>query len=296
MRQLLHLIRNIFRRSNIGTLIFLLLNLMLMSGFVLMMEGGGNEVQIVLTVLAVNIISLIIAFSPVGQAILCAMTGARKMSRRDFRNRILPLAQEVLEKAKNKTPALPGRIKIRYMRDPNPNAFAIGSNTICVTEGLLELPDHQIQGILAHEVGHLALQHTVVQILIGGANPIMAGFIVFGEILAVCGAGITIEEGRKQRNMSGCLAAIIMLFFVGMVVSWTKLCLLLLRGSSRANEYEADKYAYELGYGEELAEVLDDISLGEPQSSFLKSLTSTHPDTDDRIGRLQSYGVTYGRM
>ena len=71
--------------------------------------------------------------------------------------------------------------------------------------------------------------------------------------------------------------------------------MLFLMWSSRANEYVADKYAMEIGYGYELAAALDSIGTGRPQNSLMKALYASHPETHDRIGKLQSLGVPYYR-
>ena len=71
--------------------------------------------------------------------------------------------------------------------------------------------------------------------------------------------------------------------------------MLFLMWSSRANEYDADKYAMEIGFGYELASALDTIGTGVPQNSLIKALYSSHPETHDRIGKLQALGVPYSR-
>jgi len=71
--------------------------------------------------------------------------------------------------------------------------------------------------------------------------------------------------------------------------------MLFLMWSSRESEFDADKYASELGYGFELAKALDTIGTGDPQESLFNALYSTHPNTHDRIGRLQQLGVLYYR-
>lgn len=63
--------------------------------------------------------------------------------------------------------------------------------------------------------------------------------------------------------------------------------------SSRHNEYRADLFAYELGYGKELASALDRIKIYIPEQGFLKAMYSTHPSTDDRVARLQELGAVY---
>ena len=61
-------------------------------------------------------------------------------------------------------------MKVKIIHDPAPNAFALGRQTLCITDGLLLLSDDMILGILAHEIGHLSYGHTVIQLLIGGGN------------------------------------------------------------------------------------------------------------------------------
>lgn len=203
--------------------------------------------------------------------------------------------EEVYLAAKHKTPELPDRINVRIMYDPNPNAFAIGTNTICVTEGMLDMPDNLMAGIIAHELGHLALQHTVIQILIGGGNLIMTGIMLFLEVLKNIFAISTVAGSYKKRSAGSEAGVFLAAISAGVIYLWTKFCMLILRGSSRANEYAADAYAFEIGYGDDLAEALDRLTMGTPQATLLKILSSTHPEPGDRIGRLQSMGATYSR-
>ena len=63
----------------------------------------------------------------------------------------------------------------------------------------------------------------------------------------------------------------------------------------RQNEFVADEYAYNLGYGVMLASVLDKHMCSSPDSGLLKALYSTHPHSDDRVARLQDLGANYSR-
>ena len=284
-------IKNLFKKNNIGTIIFFLLNAGLIFSFY---SSSGPEVLTQISILYV--ISICLALSPVGEWFLALISGARKMRRVDMRNRILPIVQRVQRKAKLKTPDMPNHIILKVMYDPNPNAFAVGRKTICVTEGLFELPDEMIEGILAHEFAHLALHHTDIQLLIGGGNYIVTTFILMLQIIAtIMNAIATALTFNRETRTAGCFLSIFSLLCAGMVWLWTKFCMLFLMWSSRANEYEADKYAYEIGLGYELALALDTIGSGVPQSSFMKALYSTHPETNDRIGKLQELGVPYSR-
>ena len=284
-------LKNLFRISNIGTIIFFLLNALLL----IAIFSGGDSGRVFFIVI-MYIISLLLSLSPIGEFFISCFAGAKVMRRTDMRNRMLPLVQRVYDKAREKTPSLPRSIILKVMYDSSPNAFAIGRKTICVTEGLFDLTDDQIEGILAHEFGHLALHHTLIQVLIGGGNIIITLFLLFLRLVQIIVSAIAALGGLLSRNCLIQLACLITgtLCYV-FIWLWTKFCMLCFMWSSRANEYEADKYAFELGYGNELAEVLDNIGTGVPQESFFKALYSSHPDTHDRIGRLQEMGATYTR-
>ena len=152
-------LKNIFKRSSVGTIIFFVLNALVIVG---LFAGFGYES--LLTILAIYVVSIIVAFSPVGEWIFCLMVGARTMTRVDMRNRMIPLLDAVYHRAKRKTPGLIDDIDLKVMYAPEPNAYAIGRRTVCVTEGLFSLSDDEIKGILAHELGHLACRHTEIQL------------------------------------------------------------------------------------------------------------------------------------
>ena len=279
--------KNIFKKATIGTIVFFCLNALIITG--LLYSAGFESLQ---AILIVYVVSIIIAFSPFGEWMLCLMTGARKMTRVDMKIRMIPLLEIVYNKAKRKTPGLTNSIVLKVIYQPEPNAYAIGRRTICVTEGLFRLPDDVICGILAHEVAHLAYRHNEIQLLIGGGNFIVTVFVLIVKLIAAIIAGFSLIFGFRHRSFA---SAIFGMFIAAMIWLWTRFCLIFLMWSSRQNEYDADKYVYELGYGLELAKGLDAISGNEPQESFLKALYSTHPHTHDRIGRLQQMGAPYHR-
>ena len=60
----------------------------------------------------------------------------------------------------------------------------------------------------------------------------------------------------------------------------------------RQNEFIADQYAYDLGFGNCLARVLDTELSTSPENGLLKSFyLLLIPHTDDRIARLQELGA-----
>lgn len=301
MKKLLFTLKNIFKLSNLGTIIFFILNMVVLFG-IFSMFSEGEPVNI-WALLGIYALSLLLAFSRPGQKVMCFFNGARKMVRHDMRDRVMPVVEEVYRAAKKKTPQLPDRIYVRIMHESEPNAFAIGTNTICVTEGMLSMPENLMAGVIAHEMGHLAMQHTVIQLLIGGGNLIITGIILLASALQAMLSAGTVASGAAagtSRSSTGCLIGSICALFCAMLTGiiwlWTQICSLLLMGSSRANEYAADRYAHEIGYGDELAEALDRLTLGAPRSTILQLLYNSHPEPSDRIGRLHGMGSTYSRF
>lgn len=71
--------------------------------------------------------------------------------------------------------------------------------------------------------------------------------------------------------------------------------MLFLMWSMRQNEYLADEFAYKIGFGLELATVLDQHISDVPHDGFLSAIYSTHPCNDDRVAALQNLGVPYSR-
>jgi heat shock protein HtpX len=279
--------KNIFKKSSIGTIIFFALNVL-----VIVRLFSGADPETMFAVLVLYIASVIIALSPFGEWMLCLMIGARNMTRVDMRNRMIPLLDTVYRRAKRRTPGLVNDIVLKVMYTPEPNAYAIGMRTVCVTEGLFSLPDEEVKGILAHELGHLACRHTEIQLLIGGGNFIVTMFILMIKAVSAIIAAFSLYSGYRNRSF---IPVIVGLLLAGIIWLWTRFCMLFLMWSMRENEYVADAYAVELGYGYELAKGLDAIGASKPQDSFLRALYSTHPNAHDRIGRLQQMGVPYSR-
>ena len=187
-------------------------------------------------------------------------------------------------------------INLKIIQDPSPNAYAIGRKTICVTDSLLELSDNEIMAVFAHEVGHLAYHHSAIQLLIGGGNILIAGFLLILKAISWMITGLFALVGLSTRS----IGRTILFGLIGgistfLIWLWTKFCMLFLMWSMRQNEYLADEYAYKLGYGNILAYLLDQKLSPTPQNGLLKALYAKHPSSDDRIARLQELGATYSR-
>ena len=288
-----HRIGRIIRISNLGTLIFFLLNITLLY-FILFPYGITPEYAVLM--LALYGITVLISFSPVGEWVLATFAGAKEIKRRDIKIRLIPLLEIVFEQAKEKTPSMVSSIHLKLIRDPAPNAFAIGRKTICVTEGLLNLSDGEIMAVFAHELGHLAYKHTAIQLLIGGGNAFIAGCLLLIKLGCwMITAVFTLFAIGSRRLGRGLIMTLVGSISTAVIWLWTKFCMLFLMWSMRQNEYVADEYAFQLGYGTILASVLDEHMCSAPENGLLKALYATHPHSDDRIARLQELGAEYSR-
>ena len=107
---------------------------------------------------------------------------------------------------------LPKPPEIYIMDTPVPNAFATGvyieKSSICVTKGLLELLDrNELQGVVAHEIGHI-LNRDVKYILFAG---------IMVSIIAFTARVLSKSNGRRSpsgSNSGGAFLAVLLLIVI----------------------------------------------------------------------------------
>lgn len=299
------LIKRLTSKNNIPVLIYLILNVFV-SGFLLYLfpsmfgADPGNFLPYLAAGLIIYGISIVIALSPVGEFIIRLQTGCKKIKRVEQINFIEPLFREVYEKAKKADPSIPDDVRLFMNTDETPNAFATGRKTICVTEGLLHMPEDQIKATLGHEFGHIAHKDTDLIMLVSVGNLIVSAFImflraiiaIFQLVFSIVGMFAGGSEGAVMRAMTALGNLMVTAIIGGLTKIWTKFGVWLVMKSSRANEYGADEFSFNLGYGEQLCVMLDSIS-GSGAKGLFATLASSHPDKDDRIAKLQELGCTY---
>lgn len=288
-----HRLGRVFRISNLGTLIFFLLNISLL---LLVFCPYGVTIENAAPLVVVYVFTVLLSLSPVGEWFLAIIAGAREIKRKDIKIRLIPLLEVVFEEAKIKVPSMVSSIHLKIIHDQSPNAFAMGRRTVCVTDGLLNLSDEEIMAVFAHELGHLAYHHSSIQLLIGGGNLFISGCLLLIKLICwMITAIFTLFAIGTRRIGRGLLITTIGSLSSISIWLWTRFCMLFLMWSMRQNEYVADEFAYKLGYGNILASVLDRQMCSASENGLLKALYSTHPHSDDRIARLQNLGATYSR-
>lgn len=287
--------KNLFKKQNIGLIIWLVLNTLLI---VAIFSSGFQTWQGVLLGLGIYILSLFVALSPIGEWILRLQTGCKKMTDPDDIARFEPIFREVYARAKELNPELHKDVKLFINNSDVPNAFATGRRTVCVTKGLLKYSDEHIKGVLAHEFGHLAHKDTDSILVVSVGNLIVTCIFVairvFGNIFMGIAEFLTavFSEGiggviavlfmRFSRLISNLILALLMRL-------WTQIGVWLCMSSSRNNEYAADAYACKCGYGRTLAEVLESFGTEKGEKGLFAALSSSHPDNAKRIEKINNY-------
>ncbi len=186
--------------------------------------------------------------------------------------------------------------QVGIYQSPEVNAFATGPSKrrslVAVSTGLLhEMDDDAIEGVLAHEVAHIANGDMVTMTLLQG---IVNTFVVFFARIVAWIASRFVRED---------LAPIV--HFVAVIIFqliFSILGSLVVFAFSRYREYHADRGGADLAGKDKMIHALESLKrytnrVRDEQASLstLKinskkgmSIFSTHPDLDDRISRLQA--------
>ena len=289
-------IKVVLEKRNIPTLIYLLVNVGIIA---LLSVNTFNTgwIQAFISALIIYFVSLVIALSPFGEWILRLQTGCKKIRREDYKRFINPIFEEVYAKAKSIDKTIPNNVKLFMLGDDGANAFATGRRTICITRGMLNAPVEEIKAVLGHEFGHLAHKDTDLILVVCIGNFLITTIFVlirmFARIVSLIFQLTGIFVGELAVNLGAFLSGIIVDFIlISLMKIWTKVGMLLVMKSSRSNEYAADEFSANLGYGKELCMFLDRFDSAGFDGLFA-TLVSSHPASDDRIAKLQSKGVDY---
>ena len=181
----------------------------------------------------------------------------------------------------------PNTYSLYISPDKDINAFATGKKTVVANTGLLQIDDDdQIKGVLAHELGHHQLGHTLwLGITAFSAWAGNLALTVYNVVIALLGI-------LRAIPVIGWIVGLLSLIFAAMFYV-IKIIILIPHNlgyyfGSRRDEYAADQFAARLGYGPSLAEFLQTEVIpkeGAP-GGFLAALHSTHPQTWKRVERL----------
>lgn len=189
----------------------------------------------------------------------------------------------------------------------SPNAFATGPthnhSLVAVSSGLLErMNEEEIEGVLAHEISHIANGDMITMTLLQG---VVNAFVMFlARALALVFSGM----GRSQESRGGSYAGYYLFTFIFQTV-FMLLGMLVIAGFSRYREYKADFGGASLaGKGKMIAalqklqdqptshtspakESMQALMISNPVKMGWTRLFSTHPPLQERIARLKHTSI-----
>lgn len=248
---------------------------------------GANWDSFVLVFILYGI-SIMMALSPLGEVLLRFVEKVRPISTKEEKQYLIPLFEEVYENAKEKDTKLNNNIKLYIIDNMYVNAFAIGRKTIAVTMGAIQtFSQDELKGVIAHEFGHISNGDTKALLLSTIGNGIFTILIFILRIIMLIADFIFSLMRYPVLNILTLLARF--LFDIGILL-FSHISQIILSINSRKNELWADKFAFDIGFGEELVSslyILQKISL--PQNiKLIDRLRASHPNTAKRIEQLEN--------
>lgn len=252
---------------------------------------GGTGRSFVIT-LIIYTISITIALSPLGEFLLRSLENCREPATENERNYLLPMFEEVYQGAKEVYPLLNDNIKIYIIDAMYVNAFAIGRQTIAITKGAIEtFSVDELKGVIAHEFGHLMHGHTKALLLSVIGNFFFSIFVFVFRLIYWISQIICklLGDGDWSGVIVGIILWVTRMTVEIMIFIFINLSQIILSLNSRINEFQADTFAYDVGYGRELTEALyliEKISMS-GKLTINERLKSSHPHTAKRIENLE---------
>jgi heat shock protein HtpX len=255
-------------------------------GGVIIAAGGGLAVMVVL-----------LAAMALGQLWLSERLALRAMHARVVSAQDAPGLHALVERLAIQADVPMPRVAISEM--PVPNAFAMGRSpkhaTVCVTTGLLQILErNELEGVLAHEIGHIRNRDVALMT--------MASF--FASLAALVGQVAAFGGLGRDRDSGPGLAVILLVSIAVYFISY-----FLMLALSRYREFAADRSAALFtGRPSALASALRRLEAAASQApqqdlrevasmqaffivpargaSAMSRLFATHPPTEERIARL----------
>jgi heat shock protein HtpX len=266
--------------------------------------AGSYMIGLVFALVIWMFLSILAYFQ--GRTIFLSISGARKIEKKDH-PRLFNIVEEMTISS-----ALPAMPDIYIIDDPAPNAFAVGRrpdiSAVAVTSGLLNVLNRdELQGVVAHEIGHIINRDTLFMSMLG----VMLGTIVM--LAEIARRSLFFGGGRRRSRSSssggGQVTGIIVIAGLILMIVAPLLARIIYLAASRKREYLADASAAVFTrLPEGLASALEKISVSPIKMRKLNQVTapmfiinplqklhsekdslfSTHPSTRNRVSILRS--------
>jgi heat shock protein HtpX len=269
----------------------------------------GNYTIFAFVVIGAALYTLIQYFAASGQAL--AITGAQQIQKADN-----PRLYRIVENLAITT-GLP-MPKVYIINDPAPNAFSTGRDpkhaSVAATTGILDLmDDDELEGVMAHEMGHVQNYDIRVSTIVFGLV-VAIGFIADIALRLSFFGAVTGGNNRNNNNNNsgGGNNPIVLIIGIAALIISPIAAALIQAAISRQREYLADASSAmitrnppelesalrKLGeYGRPVAKQNSSMAhmwLADPNKpGAIAKLFGTHPPIPDRIARLEKIGGSF---
>jgi len=292
--------RNIAKNKR-NTVFIIILFILIIGGLGLLAAYIYNDISIVIITLVIATAYAVFQYFMASRQAL-SLSGAREIQKADN-----PRLYRIVENLSITTGTpMP---KVYIINDPAPNAFATGRDpqhaSVAATTGILELlDDSELEGVMAHEIGHVQ------------NYDIRVSMIVFGLVVAVGFISdiflrFTFFGGRGNNNNGGGNPVVLILGIVALLLA-PLVAAVVQAAISRQREYLADATgALTTRHPDALASALEKLGqYGRPmrkqnstmahmwiadptKPGLMDRLFSTHPPIADRVKRLIESGRSF---
>lgn len=298
-------LKKVFKKGNTTLLIYFLVNMLIVVGIIAIPFIGYNIFVGILVGLGLYAISVAASLSPIGEMMRRHQLHCIPLEKNpELEAELMPLINEVYDRAKEINPELPTDIRFFYLEDESINAFAAGRKTICLHSGTANMQDKKrIKAVLAHEFGHIANHDTDLGLFVHVGNLIINAFFIFWGIgvtmTRIIGTLVAIFTSDDDGGFAGLMMHLsALLSQVALIVIqkiWYRFGGLMIAKTKRNQEFEADIFSAKLGYGVPLCELFDTWGDDTPKDVY-EGLFLDHPSSPERIENLQEFGVPFTGM
>jgi len=288
-------------RNKRNTVFIIILFLVIIAGLAWLANYvyGDRGYGIFIATMVIAILYAVVQYFMAGRQ-AAAMSGGVRLNSKDENPRLWRIVENLSITTGTPMP------EIYVINDPAPNAFATGRDPehaiVAATTGLLEImDDSELEGVMAHELGHVQ------------NYDIRVSMIVFGLVVAVGFISDMMLRmaffGRSDRNNGNPIVLVfglVAMLVAPLVASMVQMAV------SRQREYLADATsAMTTRHPDALARALEKLeAYGRPlqrqntsmahlwiadplKPGLMAKLFSTHPPIADRVERLHTMGRTF---
>lgn len=230
--------------------------------------------------------------------IVLSMYGAREVTPQDATD-LIRMVSGLVQKAKLPMP------KVYVIETDVPNAFATGRNpqhaAVAVTTGIMRtLKPEELEGVIAHELAHIKNRDTLISTVVASIAGVITMIANIAQWTAFLGFG---RNDNEDNGIAGIVEIVFLVILAPLAATLIQL------GISRSREFSADETGSMIsGNPLALGSALEKIEYYATQKvmleatpatshmfivnpfsgsgSWLRSLFSTHPATNERIARL----------